>query len=191
MREDQVELINVDGASRYAVYFTKQADSLLTTIPGVMPIAAAKRPSTSIILADFGLNIPGLGMTVRTDTLAKKKDAIRRFVSVVCGAWTYILDGHEQEGAEAVFAKKPNGVFTAAMMAVQIRSVQTVLLYRRDEGHADRPAERSRLDADIEIHGRGQGRPARLQAVRLFHERLHRTAIVDKVASAPTDRRSA
>ena len=120
VREDQVELINVDGASRYAVYFTKQADSLLTTIPGVMPIAAARRPSTSIILSDFGLNIPGLGMTVRTDTLAKKKDAIRRFVSVVCGAWAYILDGHEQEGAEAVFAKKPNGVFTAAMMSVQI-----------------------------------------------------------------------
>ena len=56
-------------------------------------------------------------MTARTDTLAKKKDAIRRFVSVVCGAWTYILDGHEQEGAEAVFAKKPNGAFSAAMIA--------------------------------------------------------------------------
>src|SRR5262249_13190076 len=52
---------------------------------------------------------------------ATKQDAIRRFVSVVCGAWTYVLDGHEQEGAAAVFAKKPNGAFTAAMMAEQIR----------------------------------------------------------------------
>lgn len=121
VREDQVELINVDGSSRYAVYFTKQADTLLTTVPGVMPIAATKRPSAAIILADFGLNIPGLGISVRKDNLEKKKDAIRRFVSVVCGAWTYVLDGHEQEGAEAVFAKKPNGVFSAAMMAEQIR----------------------------------------------------------------------
>ena len=121
VKDGQVELINVDGPSRYAVYFTKQADSLLTTVPGVMPIAAERRPSTAIVLADFGLNIPGLGMSVRNDTLAKKKDAIRRFVSVVCGAWTYILDGHDQEGAEAVFAKKPNGAFTVAMMSQQIK----------------------------------------------------------------------
>ena len=118
--EDQVELINVDGPSRYAVYFTKQADSLLTTVPGVMPIAAVRRPSSSILLADFGLNLPGLGMSTRTETLEKKKDVLRRFVSVVCGAWTYIFDGHEQEGAEAVFAKRPTGAFTAAMMTEQI-----------------------------------------------------------------------
>ena len=121
VRESQVELINVDGSSRYAVYFTKQADSLLTTVPGVMPIAASKRPSTAIVLADFGLNIPGLGLTVRTDTLQSKKDAIRRFTSVVCGAWAYVLDGHEQEAADAIFAQRPNGVFSAAMMAEQIR----------------------------------------------------------------------
>jgi NitT/TauT family transport system substrate-binding protein len=121
VREDQVELINVDAASRYAVYFTKQTDSLLTTVPGVMPIAAVRRPSTAIVLADFGLNLPGLGLGVRTDALEKKKDAIRRFVSVVCGAWTYILDGHDQEGAEAVFANRPAGVFNVAMMSEQIR----------------------------------------------------------------------
>jgi NitT/TauT family transport system substrate-binding protein len=121
VKEDQVELVNVDAASRYAVYFTKQVDSLVTTVPGVMPIAAQHRPSTAIVLADFGLNIPGLGMGMLTDTLAKKQDAVRRFISVVCGAWTYVLDGHEQEGAEAVFAKKPNGAFTIAMMSEQIR----------------------------------------------------------------------
>jgi NitT/TauT family transport system substrate-binding protein len=120
VREDQVELVNVDGSSRYAVYFTKQADSLLTTVPGVMPIAATKRPSKAIILADFGLNIPGLGISTRTDNLAKKKDAIRRFVSVVCGAWTYVLNGHEKESAEAIFAKKPNGVFNVAMLTEQV-----------------------------------------------------------------------
>src|SRR5262245_27901533 len=119
--EDQVELINVDAASRYSVYFTKQTDSLLTTVPGVMPIAAVRRPSTAIVLADFGLNLPGLGLGVRTDTLEKKKDAIRRFVSVVCGAWAYVLDGHDQEGAEAVFANRPAGVFNVAMMSEQIR----------------------------------------------------------------------
>jgi NitT/TauT family transport system substrate-binding protein len=119
--DNEVELVNVDGPSRYAVYFTKQADALLTTVPGVMPIAAVRRPSVPIILADFGLNIPGLGMSARTDLLASKKAAIRRFVSVTCGAWTYILDGHDQEGAEAVFAKKPNGAFTVAMMSEQIR----------------------------------------------------------------------
>ena len=119
--ENQVELINVDGAARYPVYFTKQADSLLTTVPGVMPIAAVRRPSSTILLADFGLNLPGLGMSARSDTLEKKKDAIRRLVSGVCGAGTYVRDGRDQEGGAAVFAKKPGGAFTAEMMAEQIR----------------------------------------------------------------------
>ena len=121
VQDDQVELVNVDGPSRYAVYFTDKVDSLLTTVPGVMPIAAERRPSSAILLADFGLNIPGLGMSALVDTLARKKDAFRRFVSVVCGAWTYILDGHEQEGAEAVFAKNSSGAFTVPMMSEQIR----------------------------------------------------------------------
>jgi NitT/TauT family transport system substrate-binding protein len=85
-----------------------------------MPIAKTKRPSTAIVLADFGLNLPGLGIGTLTSTLEKKKDAIHRLVSVVCGAWTYIFDGHAQEGAEAVFAKRPNGAFTVAMMVEQI-----------------------------------------------------------------------
>lgn len=184
VREDQVELINVDGASRYAVYFTKQADTLLTTVPGVMPIAATKRPSTAILLADFGLNIPGLGMSARPDTLQKKKDAIRRFVSVVCGAWAYVLDGHEQEGGDAVFAKKPQGVFNAAMMTEQVRlfkpffhteatkNMQIGLQSEADWAHTLNSMEEAKVV------------PVGSKPTDYFTNDCIDTALVDKVASA-------
>ena len=184
VREDQVELINVDGSSRYAVYFTKQADSLLTTIPGVMPIAASKRPSNAIILADFGLNIPGLGMTTRTDTLAKKKDALRRFVSIVCGAWAYLLDGHEQEGGEAVFSEKPNGVFSAAMMAEQIRLFKPFFFTDATKGMQIGLQSEADWARTLKSMEEAKVIPPGSKPSDYFTNDCIDTAIVDKVASA-------
>ena len=184
VREDQVELINVDGSSRYAVYFTKQADTLLTTVPGVMPIAATKRPSKAIILADFGLNIPGLGLSVRTDTLEKKKDAIRRFVSVVCGAWTYVLNGHEQEGAEAVFAARPNGVFSVAMMVEQTRLFKPFFYTEATKGM--RIGLQSETDWAQTLKSMEEAKviPPGAKPSDYFTNECVDSAIVDKVASA-------
>jgi NitT/TauT family transport system substrate-binding protein len=184
VREDQVELINVDGSSRYAVYFTKQADAILTTVPGVMPIAATKRPSKAIILADFGLNIPGLGLSTRTDNLEKKKDAIRRFVSVVCGAWTYVLNGHEQEGAEAVFAARPNGVFSVAMMVEQTRLFAPFFYTKATKGM--RIGLQSEADWTQILHSMEEAKviPPGAKPSDYFTNECVDSAIVDKVASA-------
>jgi NitT/TauT family transport system substrate-binding protein len=183
VREDQVELVNVDGSARYAVYFTKQADTFLTTVPGVMPIAATKRPSKAIILADFGLNLPGLGLTVRTDNLEKKKDAIRRFVSVVCGAWTYVLDGHEQEGAEAVFAQRPNGVFSVAMMVTQTRLFKPFFFTDATKGL--RIGVQSEADWSHTLTSMEEAKviPPDSKPSDYFTNEAIDTAIVDKVAS--------
>jgi NitT/TauT family transport system substrate-binding protein len=184
VREDQVELINVDGSSRYAVYFTKQADTILTTVPGVMPIAATKRPSKAIILADFGLNIPGLGLSTRTDNLEKKKDAIRRFVSVVCGAWTYVLNGHEQEGAEAVFAARPNGVFSVAMMVEQTRLFAPFFYTEATKGM--RIGLQSETDWTQILQSMEEAKviPPGAKPSDYFTNECVDSAIVDKVASA-------
>ena len=184
VREDQVELINVDGASRYAVYFTKQADTLLTTIPGVMPIAATKRPSTAILLADFGLNIPGLGMSVRTDTLAKKKDAIRRFVSVVSGAWTYVLNGREQEGGDAVFAKKPQGVFNAAMMAEQNRTFKPFFYTEATKGMPIGMQSEADWAQTLKSMEEAKVIPAGSKPTDYFTNDCIDRALIEKVASA-------
>jgi NitT/TauT family transport system substrate-binding protein len=181
--EDQVELINVDGPSRYAVYFTKQADSLLTTVPGVMPIAAVRRPSVPILLADFDLNLPGLGMTTRTDTLEKNQEMLRRFVSVVCGALTYILDGHEQEGAEAVFANRPNGPFTVAMMAEQIRLFKPFFFTDATKGKPI--GVQSEVDWTMTLKSMEDARiiPPGSKPSDYFTNNCVDTAVIDKVAS--------
>jgi len=182
--EDQVELINVDAASRYAVYFTKQADALLTTVPGVMPIAEVRRPSTAIVLADFGLNLPGLGLSVRTATLAQKKDALRRFVSVVCGAWTYILDGHEQEGADAVFTNRPNGAFTAAMMVEQIRLFKPFFYTEATKGLPIGVQSETDWAQTLKSMADANAIPAGSKPSDYFTNDCIDRAIVDKVASA-------
>jgi NitT/TauT family transport system substrate-binding protein len=184
VREDQVELINVDPATRYAVYFTKQTDALLTTIPGVMPIAAARRPSTAIVFADFGLNLPGLGLGVRTDTLEKKKDALRRFVSVVCGAWTYVLDGHDQQGAEAVFANRPAGVFNVAMMSEQIRLFKPFFYTDATKGMPIGMQSEADWAHTLKSMEEAKVIPAGSKPSDYFTNDCIDRAIVDKVASA-------
>jgi NitT/TauT family transport system substrate-binding protein len=110
MTPDQVTLLNVAASAKFPVYIEKKADTMVSTVPMNIPMVAASRPSRGILFADFGLNLPGEGLVVNTATLARKGDAIRRFTSVVCAAWTYILAGpaQEQESIDAILTYRPN-----------------------------------------------------------------------------------
>jgi NitT/TauT family transport system substrate-binding protein len=117
---DQVTLMNVAASAKLPVYVEKKADTMVTTVPQNIPMVAQTRPSRGILFADFGLNLPGQGLLVHTETLAKKADAIKRFTSVVCGAWTYILAGHEQESMDALLQYRPNPPLPGPIMLQEI-----------------------------------------------------------------------
>lgn len=117
---DQVTLLNVAASAKLPVYVEKKADAMVSTVPYNIPLLKTSRPSTGILFADFGFNLPGAGLVVRKETLAKKGDAIKRFTSVVCGAWTYIINGHEQEGVDAVLAYRPNSPAPGPVMIEEI-----------------------------------------------------------------------
>ena len=113
-------------------------------------------------------------MSARNDTLEAKKDAIRRLVSVACGAWTYLLDGHDAEGGKAVFAKRPNGAFTADMMAEQIRLFKPFFF---TEATKNLPiGVQSDVDWTQTLHSSGssEGDTAQRRSRELLHQRLHR-----------------
>ncbi|WP_158969452.1 ABC transporter substrate-binding protein [Chachezhania sediminis] len=103
-----IELVGVEASAKISSYATGNADAFITTVPGDMPHVEEERDSDYFLFADHGLNLPAFGIIANTDSLADKGDAIKRFTSVVSAAWEYILDGHEQEAAEAVMAQRPD-----------------------------------------------------------------------------------
>lgn len=117
---DKVQLLNVEASAKLSTYVSKTVDAVSTTVPWFLPILAETRPSKGILFADFGLDLPGNGLVVHQDNLKKKGDAIKRFTSVICAAWVYILNGHEDEGVKAIQAARPQGALSAAKMRAQI-----------------------------------------------------------------------
>jgi NitT/TauT family transport system substrate-binding protein len=101
LTRDDVELINVDPNTRNSQYLAGAVDANIGPAPSVV-LAEKLRPSRLIPFADFGLNLPSFGLFANKDALAKKGPAIRQFASIVAGAWTYILKGHEDEGIAAL-----------------------------------------------------------------------------------------
>lgn len=122
---DKVTLLNVDATAKIGTYLSGNADAAISTVPFILPIAVGKRDSAGILFADFGLDLPGFGMVVHRNTLKSKGPAIKRLASVVSGAWTYILSGHEKEGADAIRAQRPSAQLSANLMQGQIEAYRS------------------------------------------------------------------
>ncbi len=119
---DHVTLLNVDGPTKIGMYMNGEADALSTDIPGMMAIAKGQIPSDAIPYSDYGLYIPSFGLIARTDELKTKGDAIKRFNSIACAAWKYIMDGHDDEAVTATLAQRPNS--TSKPQALREQLVQ-------------------------------------------------------------------
>jgi NitT/TauT family transport system substrate-binding protein len=117
---DKINLINVEGSAKLSTYVNKNVEGVATAVPWFLPILAETRASKGILFADFGLDLPGNGLVVHQDNLKKKGPAIKRFVSVLCGAWVYIHNGREDEGVKAIQALRPNAPLTAKVLRAHI-----------------------------------------------------------------------
>lgn len=103
-----INLVGVEASAKISSYATGNADAFITTVPGDLPHVEHERESSYFLFADYGMNLPAFGIIANDNSLESKADAIRRFVSVVSASWEYILDGNEQEAAEAVMAQRPD-----------------------------------------------------------------------------------
>lgn len=119
-----VELVNVDLTAKITTYVADRVDAMVSTVPGFMPGINDKRPSRSILFADFGFNLPSFGLIATLSAVEQKKDALRRFASVMAGAWTYIFNGHEEEAAAAIRAQRPNVIYPTQVLVNQIKAFQ-------------------------------------------------------------------
>lgn len=120
----ELDLLNVDASAKASMYATGKADSVVTAVPFFLPLMEDKRPSKGVLFADFGLNLPGAGLVVNTDILARRGDAIRRFTSVMCGAWSYVFNGHQAEAVQVTLAARPQSAENAHVMRAELDEYQ-------------------------------------------------------------------
>lgn len=124
LKRDDVTLVNIDAASKVSSYAVGRTDTVMSTIPFVLPITAAQRPSIGIPFADFGLNMPSFGLLASEAKIKARGPAIAKFIAVVSYAWRYIYDGHQDEAVQAIMAQRPQAKLNPAVLRGQIDALE-------------------------------------------------------------------
>ncbi|AUT48669.1 ABC transporter substrate-binding protein [Achromobacter sp. AONIH1] len=124
LKKSDLELINVDAASKASTYAVGRADAAFSTIPFFLPVVSQTRPSNAVRFADFGLNMPSFGLFANESKLARRRDAIARFASVSARAWEYIYAGHQDEAVAAILAQRPQSRLDRKVLRGQIDALQ-------------------------------------------------------------------
>jgi NitT/TauT family transport system substrate-binding protein len=124
VKREQLELLNVEAAAKVPTYAAERADGVFSTVPFVLPSVEARRPSDAILFSDYGLQFPSFGLLSSDDKIKERGPAIRRFASVVAGAWEYILAGGEDEAVKAIIAQRPQAKLDAKVLRAQIDSLK-------------------------------------------------------------------
>jgi NitT/TauT family transport system substrate-binding protein len=124
LKRDDVELLNVDAAGKAGMYMTGRVDAAFSSVPFFLAVVESKRPSSAVRFADYGLQFPSFGLFATERTMAAKSEALRRFASVVAGCWSYIFDGHEDEGVQAIMAARPQSKLDPKVLRQQIDTLK-------------------------------------------------------------------
>ncbi|CAM3819473.1 ABC transporter substrate-binding protein [Bordetella flabilis] len=140
LKRGDVELVNVDAASKASTYAVGRADAAFSTIPFFLPVVSQTRPSQAVRFADYGLNMPSFGLFASEEKLKTRGDAIARFASVTARAWEYIYAGHEDEAVAAILAQRPQARLNKAVLRGQIDALK---------GYFGTPAAGSRLGRPV------------------------------------------
>jgi NitT/TauT family transport system substrate-binding protein len=128
LKRDDVELLNVDAAGKAGMYMTERTDAAFSSVPFFLAVVDAKRPSTAVRFVDAGLQFPSFGLFATEQTIAAKREPLKRFVSVVSGCWAYIFNGHEDEGVKAIIAARPQAKLDPKVLRQQIDTLKEYAL---------------------------------------------------------------
>jgi NitT/TauT family transport system substrate-binding protein len=124
LKRTDLELVNVDAASKAATYVAGRADAAFSTIPFFLPVVSQTRLSDAVRFADYNLNMPSFGLMTNEAKLATKREAISKFASVVSASWQYIYNGHEEEAVDAIVAQRPQAKLDKKVLRGQIDALK-------------------------------------------------------------------
>ena len=103
-----VTILNIDVNAMWTSYQAGQGDGVLSIPPFGMALVRATRPSSSFLAADYGVPLLGYGLIAREETIAARGPVLAKVAQVIARAWTYIYDGHEEEGVNAIAKMRPD-----------------------------------------------------------------------------------
>lgn len=124
IKRNDVELLSVDAAGKAGMYMTGGTDAAFSSVPFFLAVVETKRPSNAVRFADHGLQFPSFGLLATEKTIAAKHDALKRFASVVAGCWSYIFDGHQDAGVQAIMAARPQSKLDPKALRQQIDTLK-------------------------------------------------------------------
>lgn len=134
LTRDQVQLTNLDGSAKIGTYLAGRLDGAFSSIPFFLPPVAETRKSKGLLLADYGLQFPSFGLFATESKIAERQAALTRFVSVVSGAWAYIIKGHEDEAVQAMIADRPQAKINPTVLRGQIVAFETFFATPASQG---------------------------------------------------------
>lgn len=132
--QSQISLVPMSPATAIGTYLAGQGDALITTVPYVLPVVDAKRPSDTLMFADHRLPLPAHGLVVSRNTLNKKAEPIRRFLVVTARAWDQVWNGNGQEAIDALVSERPNAKLDAGLELKRIAAYKPYSTTRAAEG---------------------------------------------------------
>jgi NitT/TauT family transport system substrate-binding protein len=107
-RKGDIDIVYLDGSAQVSAYLAKSVAGLLVTVSYFTPLVEKIRPAKAFQFSDYGLSVPSYGMVVSRESLDKKPAVIGKVVQVLQRSWKYVVDGHEQEGVDAIIARRAN-----------------------------------------------------------------------------------
>jgi NitT/TauT family transport system substrate-binding protein len=134
LTKQDLSLVYVDSTALFTIYASGQVDALMT-VDLAFSEADPLRPSRNLRAVDYGVKLPGNGLYVTEDMLAKRPEVLRRFLKV-CGdalAYTY-LEGHGDEAAEAIRKQRPNTKLPFEHLKMQVDMFRAFLAAPRGTG---------------------------------------------------------
>ena len=122
LEKDQVTILTVDANAMFPVYSSGQADAVLTLGPFSLPVLEKTRPSRAFDAADYGINLPALGLVTREDVISSRPETVRKVVAITIRAWKYIREGHVDEAVQAIIRDRPDAQLDPKVLAGQINA---------------------------------------------------------------------
>jgi NitT/TauT family transport system substrate-binding protein len=119
LNRDTVNVMFVDPSALFGTYTAGRADGLMSPIGSGLPVAEKARPSRAIMASDAGINFPSYGLVATDTVLQSKREALARLVQVQQRAWTWLRDGHLDDGVAAMQAQRPDARLDPDIMRAQ------------------------------------------------------------------------
>ena len=171
----KVKLVNIEPSAKISSYLSGTVDTILTSAPFIEPILRTKKPSTIVSFAQVGLPLPSNGVMAHVDTIASKKDQLRRFVKVVSRSVEYVMSGGGEDEIGRCHLQATSQRQARPLAAARAdQHLPAALLLAQHQGQADGLAVAGGLGGDHQGHA-GRWRPAQEQeAGGVLHQRVLR-----------------